>query len=177
MYSSHRHPQSQHTLKNLTTRLPKTGDPSGTGPIGWLICERPLPGHEGDWKRYFSNLPEDTSHERLVQFAHRRHEIERYYQDAKDELGLDHYEGRLWHGLHRHLVLVMWAYSWLALRRRPRLEYGVAPGVGSKMVTSEQPVERGFSPLQACQAEHCCSQEEIPCKASSGRSCLDAIQT
>ncbi|HHV61967.1 MAG TPA: transposase [Firmicutes bacterium] len=71
-------------------RVQRTTDRRGTGPIGWLICERPLPGHEGDWKWYFSNLPGDTSHERLVPLAPRRHEIERYYEDAKDELGLDH---------------------------------------------------------------------------------------
>jgi len=131
-------------------RVHRTTNRRGTGSIGWLICERPLPGHEGDRKWYFSNLPEDTPHERLVRLAHRRHEIERYYQDAKDELGLDHYEGSLWHRLHRHLVLVMWAYSWLTLKRRPRLEYGVDTEVDSKMAPGEQPVEEDFSPLQAC---------------------------
>lgn len=146
-------------------------------PFRWLICERPLPSHEGDWKWYFSNLPEATSHERLVEFAHRRHEIERYYQDAKDELGLNHYEGRLWHGLHRHLVLVMWAYSWLALRRKRGLKYGVASEVGSKMVLSERPVERDFSPYRLVRLSHCCSQEKIACKAGPGCSGLDAIQT
>ena len=130
-------------------RVHRTTDRRGTGPIGWLICERPLPGHEGEWKWYFSNLPEDTSHERLVRLAHRRHEIERYYEDAKDELGLDHYEGRLWHGLHRHLILVMWAYSWLALRRRPKVEYE-ANKVDERITSSDGPVEGGFSPLQAC---------------------------
>ncbi len=94
-------------------------DRRGTGPIVWLICTRPLPGDGGDPKWYLSNLPEDTLPEGLVELAYRRHEIERYYQDAKNELGLDHYEGRLWQGLHRHLVLVMWAYSWLAIRHRP----------------------------------------------------------
>jgi len=129
-----------------------TGPPiaGARGPIGWLICERPLRGHEGDRKSYFSNLPEDRPHKRLVQLAHRRHEIERYCEDAKNEQGLDHYEGRLWHGLHRHLVLVMWAFSWLALKRRSRLEYGVDAEVDSKMAPGEQPVEEDFSPLQAC---------------------------
>ena len=125
-------------------RVHRTTNRRGTGPIGWLIFERPLPGHEGDRKWYFSNYPEDTSCERLVELAHRRHEIERYYEDAKDELGLDHYEGRLWHGLHRHLVLVMWAYSWLATRRKPTI-HSEAPKVSS----DEQPEEEGSPP--SCQ--------------------------
>lgn len=100
-----------------------------------------MPSHEGDRKWYFSNLPEDTPQERLVGLEHRRHEIELYYQDGKDELGLEHYEGRLWPGLHRHLVLVMWAHSWLALKRRPRLEYRVDTEADSKMAPGEQPVE------------------------------------
>lgn len=71
------------------------------------------------------------------------HEI--YYQDAKNELGFDHYEGRLWQGLHRHLALVMWAFSWLAMRRRPRIERMTAPHPPA--CTSKR---AGVFPLQAC---------------------------
>jgi hypothetical protein len=49
----------------------------------------------------------------LVEYAHRRHHIERFHQDAKDELGWDQYQGRLWHGFHRHATLVMLSYSFL----------------------------------------------------------------
>lgn len=31
----------------------------------------------------------------------------------KEELGLDHYEGRIWHGLHHHALMVMIAYAFL----------------------------------------------------------------
>ena len=115
----------------------------GTGPLGWLIHERPLPGEEGDCKWYFSNLGEDAEPERLVELAHRRHEVERFYQDAKNELGFDHYEGRLWHGLHRHLTLVMWAYSWLAAKRRSRVER-----ITDTDLPANAPGVAGFSPLQ-----------------------------
>jgi hypothetical protein len=41
-----------------------------TGPEGWLIGERPLPGERGDAKWYFSTLPADTPWERLIALAH-----------------------------------------------------------------------------------------------------------
>jgi len=62
-------------------------------------------------------LPEDSSFSRLVLLAHARWVIEQFYEDAKQECGLDHYQGRSWQGLHRHLALVMLAYSFLMLFR------------------------------------------------------------
>jgi hypothetical protein len=49
----------------------------------------------------------------LVEYAHRRHPVERFHQDAKELLGWDQYQGRLWHGFHRHAALVMLSYSFL----------------------------------------------------------------
>src|SRR2546421_2811455 len=88
-----------------------------TGPEGWLLGERPVPGESGDRKWYFSTLPADTPLRRLVELAHSRWPIEQFYEDAKGECGLDHYQGRRWDGLHRHLALVMLAYSFLACQR------------------------------------------------------------
>ena len=88
-----------------------------TGPEGWLLGERPVPGDRGEVKWYFSNLPEATPLHRLVELAHSRWPIEQFYEDAKGECGLDHYQGRRWDGLHRHLALVMLAYSFLARQR------------------------------------------------------------
>lgn len=88
-----------------------------TGPEGWLLGERPMPGERGDLKWYFSTLPADTPLHRLVELAHSRWPIEQFYEDAKGEWGLDHYQGRRWDGLHRHLALVMLAYSFLARQR------------------------------------------------------------
>jgi len=88
-----------------------------TGPEGWLLGERPLPGERGDLKWYVSNLPVDTPLHRLVELAHSRWPIEQFYEDAKGECGLGHYQGRRWDGLHRHLALVMLAYSFMARQR------------------------------------------------------------
>jgi len=51
-----------------------------------------------------------------VELAHLRWPIEQFYEDAKGECGLDHFQGRSWDGLHRHLALVMLAYTFLMLQ-------------------------------------------------------------
>jgi len=89
---------------------------SWTGPEGWLLGERPVPCENGDLKWFFSNLPADTSLSRLVELAHLRWPIEQFYEDAKGECGLDHFQGRSWDGLHRHLAVVMLAYTFLMLQ-------------------------------------------------------------
>jgi SRSO17 transposase len=88
-----------------------------TGPEGWLLSERPVPGERGEVKWSFRNLPADTPLQRLVELAHSRWPIEQFYEDAKGECGLDHYQGRRWDGRHRYLALVMLAYSFLARQR------------------------------------------------------------
>jgi SRSO17 transposase len=111
-----------------------------TGPEGWLLGERPVPGDSGDRKWYFSTLPADTPLQRLVEVAHSRWPIEQFYEDAKGECGLDHYQGRRWEGLHRHLALVMLAYSFLARQRwMPANSAGFSPLWGAAFVSSGPP--------------------------------------
>ncbi|NIR33644.1 MAG: IS701 family transposase, partial [Desulfuromonadales bacterium] len=107
---------------------------------GWLIGERPLPGRSGDPKYYFAWGHDNLSLEDLVELVHVRWVIERFYQDAKGELGLDDYEGRLWHGLHRHVALVMLAHSFLTLQQ----SYGAA-----ELAPSPSAPARGFPPQGA----------------------------
>lgn len=98
-----------------------------TGIAGWLVGERPLPGHSGEAKYYFSSLPATTPLLRLVELAHARWAIEQFYEDAKGECGLDDYQGRRWDGLHRHLALVLLAYSFLMVQALPPESGGAFP--------------------------------------------------
>lgn len=77
----------------------------------WLIIEE-----TGMETRYYvSNFPADTPLEKLIRLAHSRWAIEQGYQQLKEELGLDHYEGRSWPGFHHHVSLCFMAYDYLLL--------------------------------------------------------------
>lgn len=91
-----------------------------TAAEGWLIAERPLPSAgkdlgEEEFKYYYSSLGAEVPLERMASLAKSRWAIEQFYEDAKGECGLGDYQGRRWDGLHRHLALVMLAYSFLML--------------------------------------------------------------
>ena len=88
-------------------------------PEVWLLCERDL-GRTPRTKYYLIDLPATTSWKALVQLAHQRWAIEQQYQELKDELGLDHFEGRSLPGWQRHVVLTALAYAWLQAERRRR---------------------------------------------------------
>jgi SRSO17 transposase len=81
----------------------------------WLLIEE-QPG--GVIKYAFSNLPPDTPRLKAVRLWRERWKIEQGYQQMKEELGLDHFEGRGWRGFHHHCALVMLAFGFLALEQR-----------------------------------------------------------
>jgi SRSO17 transposase len=89
----------------------------------WLVVEWPE-GEAEPTKYFFSNLPADTSLRRLVRTAKGRWWVEHSYKEMKDELGLDHFEGRGWRGWDHHVTLVLLAYTFLVLRRRGRRKKG-----------------------------------------------------
>ncbi len=83
----------------------------------WLLCERPLVGH-GKRKAYLLNLPAAAALKDLVRVARRRWPIEQQYRELKDELGLDHFEGRSYRGWTHHAVLAALTYTFLQHERR-----------------------------------------------------------
>lgn len=57
--------------------------------------------------------PEPPTLQELVRVAKSRWRVEQDYRELKEELGLDHFEGRSWQGFHHHLVLVAIAFAFL----------------------------------------------------------------
>lgn len=84
----------------------------------WLLCEESLATAER--KYYFSNLPPATALRTLVTIARSRWAIEQQYRELKDELGLDHFEGRSYPGWNHHAVLAAITFLFLQLERRRR---------------------------------------------------------
>ena len=82
----------------------------------WLLIEWPDDEAEPT-KFWFAALPKSTSLVALVRLAKLRWRVERDYQELKQEVGLDHYEGRTWRGFHHHATLCSVAHGFLALRR------------------------------------------------------------
>ena len=139
-----------------------------TGPEGWLLAERSVPGahtEARETKYRFSTLPPEISLERLVLLAHARWVIEQLYEDAKQECGFDDFQGRSWQGLHRHLALVLLAYSFLMhhrltlasdeafspLRQAKLAAWRASPGAalalpGSRPLVAPHPADRVLPP-------------------------------
>ena len=76
----------------------------------WLVGER---RPSGEQKYYLSNLPADTPLDELAATIKARWVCEQAHQQLKEELGLDHFEGRSWTGLHRHALMTMIAFAFL----------------------------------------------------------------
>jgi SRSO17 transposase len=104
-------------------------------PQEWLLIEWP-PGDAEPLKYYLSTMPEETPLKELVAKAHMRWRIERDYQDLKQELGLDQYEGRGWRGFHHHATLSIAAYGFLVSER---IAAGRSGGIKKNFVFSQVP--------------------------------------
>lgn len=102
------------------------------GPYHLLVCCHPF---TGEIKYFLSNAPAETPVKKLLRVAFGRWRIERCFEDGKGEVGLDHWEGRRWLGLKRHLILTTVSYLFLAkaCQRLRGKKPGVdcLPGVGS----------------------------------------------
>jgi SRSO17 transposase len=100
-------------------RVRASATPGGAAADGadqWLILE----WRDGEaTPRWFhlSSRPRAWSHRALVGEIKRRWQTERFYQDAKGELGLDHFEGRSWIGWHHHVSMVFCCYALLVGER------------------------------------------------------------
>ena len=79
----------------------------------WLLIEWPKGAKEPSdyWLAYLDDPA--VSLRRLIRLARARWRVEMDYRELKEELGLDHYEGRHWLGWHHHVTLVSIAFAFL----------------------------------------------------------------
>ena len=87
----------------------------------WLVGERRASGEQ---KYYLSNLPAAISLKQLAASIKARWVCEQAHQQLKEELGLDHFEGRSWRGLHRHALMALIAFCFLQHHRLTAAKWG-----------------------------------------------------
>jgi SRSO17 transposase len=74
----------------------------------WLVGERRAFGEQN---YYLANLSADAGLKTLAAAIKARWVCVQAHQQIKEELGLDHFEGRSWRGLHRRALMTMIAYA------------------------------------------------------------------
>jgi SRSO17 transposase len=102
-------------------RIRDKGQQHLPGEEAWLIGEHRMSGEK---KYYLANLPAGTELRTLAATIKARWVCEQAHQQLKEELGLDHFEGRSWQGLHRHALMTMIAYAFLQYRRLAKVRRG-----------------------------------------------------
>src|SRR3974377_1032951 len=95
-------------------RIRDKGQQHLPGDEAWLIGEHRMSGEK---KYYLATLPAKAELRTLAATIKARWICEQAHQQLKEELGLDHFEGRSWLGLHRHVLMTMIAYAFLQSRR------------------------------------------------------------
>jgi len=80
------------------------------GELAWLVGEERA---DGERRYYLTNHPADAPLRTLVAALKQRWACEQLHQQLKEELGLDHFEGRRWRGLHHHALLTLISFAFL----------------------------------------------------------------
>lgn len=84
------------------------------GTEAWLVCE----ARSNDEKKYYlTNHAADLSLREVASAIKARWSCEQAHQQLKEELGLDHFEGRSWRGLHHHALLTLVSFAFLQQER------------------------------------------------------------
>lgn len=96
----------------FAVRIPK----SEFSEVLWLVIERRDGANQRD-RAYLCSLPQSTPRKRLVYVLKERWCTEAAYQESKQHLGMDQYQGRLYPGLQHHLSAVLCAYSYVVAER------------------------------------------------------------
>jgi len=80
----------------------------------WLVVDWPEGAAEA-YHYYLAYLHREPTVARCWRLSRSRWNIEQYFQRGKDDLGLDHFEGRSWQGFHHHLVMAVLAYLFVVV--------------------------------------------------------------
>jgi SRSO17 transposase len=84
--------------------------------VVWLLMEWPC-GEKTATDFTATTLPASMSRRELVRRVKQRWRTERVYEDAKGELGLDHYEGRSFRGWNHHVSMVLVCFAFIVAER------------------------------------------------------------
>jgi SRSO17 transposase len=96
--------------------LELAADPENKGMSRWLLARRGSDDPD-DLAFYQTYGREDTSVEELVRVCQERWAIEFAFEEAKGEIGMDHYEVRKWGAWHRYVTLCLLAHAFLVVTR------------------------------------------------------------
>lgn len=86
------------------------------GPPVWLVLQRSV-DNAAEVKVWVSNADEQTPLDLLAQAGATRFRVELFFEEAKGELGMGHYEARAWTSWHHHMSLVAMAHLFATLVR------------------------------------------------------------
>jgi SRSO17 transposase len=117
---------------------------TGQWPGCWLVADWPE-GQADPYHVYIGWLKQPPAKGRMLRLSRGRWPIEQYFQRGKDDLGLDHYEGRGWRGFHHHLTVSAIAYLFVVVDYL-RSKKNFRPDVGTG-TASDAAVARAFARL------------------------------
>src|ERR1700680_3531732 len=114
-------------------------EPQGQLEKLWLVVDWPR-GAKEPYHCYLAHFHREPSKALCLKLSRSRWHVEQYFQRSKDDLGLDHYEGRSWRGFHHHLVMSAIAYlfiltTYLAAKKNFWSDVGEDPGSDPAVVT------------------------------------------
>jgi len=91
------------------------GEPDEKEPL-WLVMEWP-DGEAKPTKFALTTLPRCMTKKQIIRIIKERWRTEIMYEELKEELGLDHFEGRSFTGWHHHVSVVICCYAFVIVER------------------------------------------------------------
>jgi SRSO17 transposase len=117
---------------------------TGRWPACWFVADWPE-GQADPYHLYIAWLKQPPVKGRVLRLSRGRWPIEQYFQRGKDDLGLDHYEGRGWRGFHHHLTMSAIAYLFVVVDYL-RAKKNFQPDVGTG-TARDAAIHRAFARL------------------------------